>query len=348
MLKKFKRGRAWYVRGTVRGVHVYETTGTADKAKAEEYRARREAEVYDRSIGGERGHHTFGEAVLIYLQARQPGASYRYSTIRPLVDHFEKWPIERITQSAIDDYIKDHHQKAAPATIIRSVVTPMTAVLRTAAKRGWCAVPSFERPKVTTPKTRWLTEEEATRLIEASAPHLKPLIIFFLNTGARLSEALRLDWSDVDLKARKAAFHETKNGTSRGVPLNDDAWMALANLPHRKGRVFLTQKGRPYRDSNGMGGSPIRTALKAAARRAEIDNFKGAHALRHTFASRLVMAGVNLRTVAELMGHKSITMTMRYAHLSPDHLKSAVDVISNGAKSVQPTSKNPQVIGDKR
>ena len=129
--------------------------------------------------------------------------------------------------------------------------------------------------------------------------------------------------------------------------------MALAgltcgvNLSHREGHVFLTQKGRPYRDSNGMGGSPIRTALKAAARRAEINNFKGAHALRHTFASRLVMAGVDLRTVAELMGHRDIAMTMRYAHLSPGHLKRAVDTINRSAKSVQPISINSQAIGDK-
>jgi hypothetical protein len=67
MLKKFKRGQTWYVRGTVRGVRVYETAGTADATRAEEYRARREAQLWDRTVSGERGAHTFGEAALIYL-----------------------------------------------------------------------------------------------------------------------------------------------------------------------------------------------------------------------------------------------------------------------------------------
>jgi len=337
MLKRFKRGRVWYIRGTVRGIHVYETTGTPDCTRAEEYRARREAQLWDRAMHGDRGSHSFGEAALIYLQSRQPGPSFRV-TLRPLVVNFEHRPVDKINQPAIDQYIAMHHRSAAPGTIIRAVITPMTAVLRVAAKRGWCDVPAFERPRVPTPETRWLSREEACLLVHAASPHLRPLLIFLLHTGARLSEALRLDWSHVDLTARRVIFMNTKNGEHRGVPLNQDAFLALAGLAERDGPVFLTPAGSAYYDSGGLGGSPIKRAFKTACRRAGIEGLR-VHDLRHTFASWLVMSGAPLRTVAELLGHKTLAMVYRYSHLSPDHLRGAVDRLSSGAPSVQSSTE---------
>jgi len=345
MLKKFKRGRVWYVRGTVRSVRVYETAGTADAARAEEYRARREAQLWDRSVIGERGSHSFGEATLIYLQKQHPGPSFRV-TLKRLVDHFEHRSVDQIGQTALDEYLAKHHPKSAPGTIIRAVITPLTAVLRVAAKRGWCDRPDFERPKVPTPATRWLSHDEADRLVAACAPHLRPLVVFLLHTGARLSEALRLDWSNMDLKARRVVFMNTKNGEHRGVPLNNDAFLALANLPHRAGNVFLTPSGRPYFDSGGLGGSPIKRAFKTACRRADLESVR-VHDLRHTFASWLVMSGAPLRTVAELLGHKTLAMVHRYTHLSPDHLRDSVDRLSTRARSVQSETKNPQGVARK-
>ncbi len=345
MLKKFKRGRVWYVRGTVRGIRVYETASTSDADKAEEYRARREAQLWDRSVVGERGSHSFGEATLIYLQKQQPGPSFRV-TLKRLVGHFEHWPVDQINQVALDIYLAKYHSKSAPGTIIRAVITPMTAVLSVAAKRGWCDRPAFERPRVPMPATRWLRPDEAGRLIEACAPHLKPLVVFLLHTGARLSEALRLDWSNVDLRARRVVFMNTKNGEHRGVPLNDDAFLAMAKLPHREGNVFLTPAGRPYFDSSGLGGSPIKRAFKTACRRADIGNLR-VHDLRHTFASWLVMNSVPLRTVAELLGHKTLAMVHRYSHLSPEHLQGAVDSLSTGAKCVQSKTEPLQAIESK-
>ncbi len=342
MLKKFKRGHVWYVRGTVRGIRIYETAGTSDADKAEEYRARREAKLWDRSVVGERGSHNFGEAALVYLQSREPGPSFRV-TLRRLVDHFEHWPVDKISQTALDQYLSKHHSKSAPGTIIRAVVAPVTAVLRVAAKRGWCDQPAFERPKVPIHATRWLLRDEADRLVTACAPHLKPLVVFLLHTGARLREALRLDWSNVDLKARRVVFMNTKNGEPRGVPLNDDAFLALANLPHRDGNVFLTPARRPYYDSGGLGGSPINSAFKSACRRAGIENLR-VHDLRHTFASWLVMSGAPLRTVAELLGHKNLSNVHRYTHLSPDHLSDAVARLSTSAESVQSETENPQAL----
>lgn len=335
-LKKFRRGRTWYLRGTVNGVSVYETTGTSDQTQAERARAQREAQLWERVRFGERGTHTFGEAVLIYLQARNPGQSFR-DTLGRLVEHFEQWPLEQLTQAAIDRYVAQQHPRAMPGTVIKAVITPMTAVLRAAAKRGWCEIPAFERPRVVKPKTCCLSDDEAKALVKACAPHLRPLILFLLNTGARLGEALNLQWTEVDLQRRRVVFVDTKNGESRGVPLNADAFVALANLPCRDDQVFLTPAGKPYYNSGGRGGSPIKTAFRGALRRAGLRNIR-VHDLRHTFASKLVMNGVPLRTVAELLGHKDLSMVHRYSHLSPDHLRDAVDGLI-GAESVQRSAR---------
>lgn len=346
MLKKYRRGRVWYIRGTVRGFSVHETTGTADAARAEEYRARREAQIWDRSVRGERESRSFGEAALIYLQGARFSPSY-LATVRRIVAHFERWPCDRVDQTAVDEYIAKHHPSAAPATVIKAVITPTTAVLRVAADRGWSDRRTFARRKVRNKPVRWLREDEAARLVDAAAPHLRPLLTFLLHTGARLGEALRLEWRDVDLAARRVSFLETKNGDTRGVPLNEDAFLALANLTHREGRVFLTPDGHPYHDTRPHGGgSPIKTAFATARRRAGIDGVR-VHDLRHTYASWLVMAGVPLRTVAELLGHKSLTMVARYAHLCPDHMANAVAKIESRAKPAQGAEMPAQPIANK-
>lgn len=344
MLKKFRRGEVWYIRGTVRGISVYETTGTSDTAQAEEYRARKEGELWSRDVRGDRGSHSFGEAAVIYLRTRRPAAS-SLDKMRAVVEHFERWQVDKVDQAAIDDYIARHHPTAAPATIVRVVITPVTAILRVAAKRGWCDMPALERPPVPTPAPRWLAREEADRLVAACSPHLAPLVTFLLHTGARLGEALSLRWAQVDLQARRVVFLDTKNGESRGVPLNDVAWMALANLPGREGEVFRTPAGQPYSRSE-IGGSPIKTAFSGACRRAGLDGVHP-HTLRHTFASWLVMAGVPLRTVAEILGHKSLAMVHRYSHLSPDHLRDAVLSLTS-APSVQAAQEGEQHIEVKR
>src|SRR5258708_39993763 len=83
-------------------------------------------------------------------------------------------------------------------------------------------------------KTRWLTPAEALRLVDAAAPHLRPLLLFILCTGARLSEALYLDWADVDLPAAKAVFRDTNNGSDRAAALPEPAVLLTANLPREK------------------------------------------------------------------------------------------------------------------
>ena len=113
---------------------------------------------------------------------------------------------------------------------------------------------------------------------------------------------------------------DTKNNERREIPMNDIVYrtlLAVEKIPDSPW-VFCKKNGERYGN--------VRKALEGARKRAGIVDFRF-HDLRHTFASHLVMAGVDLKTVQELLGHESFEMTLRYAHLSPDHKKAALDVL---------------------
>jgi site-specific recombinase XerD len=171
-------------------------------------------------------------------------------------------------------------------------------------------------------RTRWLAPQEEARLrasIDARYPEHMPELELALNTGLRLSEMYGLTWENVNVSRRVLTIPRSKNGETRHVPLNATAVTVLLELLKRgdgTGRVIRNAKGLPLSDP--------RHWFEPSLRAAKIRDFSW-HCLRHTFASRLVMAGVDLRTVQELLGHKSIAMTVRYSHLSPTHTLAAVE-----------------------
>lgn len=170
-------------------------------------------------------------------------------------------------------------------------------------------------------RTRYLSDEEEARLL-AALPTVedRDRIITLLHTGFRRSELLNLRWRDVDFKAGILTVPKSKNGETRHVPMNSAVRDVLAKRPRpidREGLVFPSRVGTP----------DLRWAKKAVPRAladAQIEDFRF-HDLRHTFASRLAMAGVDLATLRELMGHKTMAMTLRYRHVSPDHRKAAIE-----------------------
>jgi integrase len=154
--------------------------------------------------------------------------------------------------------------------------------------------------------------------------HVTPLVLLALNTGLRRGELLRLQWRDVDLDRRVVTVRgeDAKTGQTRHVPLNSEAatvatvWKSLSDSD---GYVFVSSD-----DSQPL--SYIRKAWTGILDAALVKHFRF-HDLRHTFASNLVMGGVDINTVRELLGHKSIAMTLRYAHLAPEHKAAAVEVL---------------------
>ena len=166
---------------------------------------------------------------------------------------------------------------------------------------------------------------------EALAPALQLAFTAAVNLGLRLSEQRRLTWQDVDLLTGSLAVRRTKNGESREVPMNSIVRRVLVDL--------ATQRTCPENPREPVFGGCRRDASKffpGAVKRAQAAlRAKGMdaarldgvtwHSCRHTFASRLVMAGVDLRTVQELGGRRTLALVTRYAHMHPGHLRAAVE-----------------------
>jgi integrase len=173
-------------------------------------------------------------------------------------------------------------------------------------------------------RVRYLSDEERERLLtacrESHNPNLYLTVILAMSTGGRQAEIWGLRWKCVDLKNGFITFEETKNDEPRSVPLTGHAlelMMERSKVPRVD--TDLVFHSRVDRHKHFDFRRPFQMALKAA----QIEDFRW-HDLRHCAASYLVMAGVDMRTVAEILGHKTLQMTQRYTHLSPEHLKDAV------------------------
>jgi integrase len=172
-------------------------------------------------------------------------------------------------------------------------------------------------------RIRFLTEQEEEDLKSVFPSEHWPWVEVALHTGMRRNEQFGLRWEYVNLQTRfiSIPMPMSKSGKTRHVPLNDRVVEILQGLPSRLKSpwVFTCSNGETPMDSRNF----VQRIFLPAVRKAKIEDFRW-HDLRHTFASRLVMAREDIRTVQELMGHKTITMTMKYAHLSPSHLMDAV------------------------
>ncbi|MGB8065201.1 MAG: site-specific integrase [Candidatus Sulfotelmatobacter sp.] len=174
-------------------------------------------------------------------------------------------------------------------------------------------------------------ESRLRAVILAKYPAHMPEFEIALHTGMRPSEQYGSSWLRVDLARKLITIPKSKNGNTRHIPLNSVALAAFQELFERssgEGRVFVSIHGEPLKGYKHW--------FDRAVREAGVKDFTW-YCLRHTFASRLVMGGVDLRTVAELMGHKTIQMTMRYAHLAPAHKQAAVECLTNAWHSEKPT-----------
>jgi len=172
-------------------------------------------------------------------------------------------------------------------------------------------------------RLRYLSEDEIIRLLDNCVnEHIRDIVKAALNTGMRRGELLSLKWEQIT-KDGFIYLDRTKTDESREIPINDDLAEVLRDVRKRNQLrseyVFCNSKGNPYKD--------VTTAFEASLKRAAIKDFRF-HDLRHTFASHFVMRGGPLRDLQEILGHKTLTMTMRYAHLSEEHKKKAINLLS--------------------
>jgi integrase len=196
-------------------------------------------------------------------------------------------------------------------------------------------------------RVRFLSDAEEKCLraaIEGRFPEFLPHFLLSLHTGMRMSEQYGLLWNQVDFERHQLHLLKTKNGDPRVIPLNAVALAALREL-QGEGKPLGTAPVFPSVRTGASLQGP-RGWFSTALEEAKVQEYTW-HCNRHTFASRLVMAGVDLRTVAELLGHRTLQMVMRYSHLAPEHHASAVDRLVPGFEGRVATKSVTVNSGDK-
>lgn len=229
--------------------------------------------------------------------------------------------------------------KRAPATVLR-IMASMSAVLKVA-ERDWGWIESSPMAKISKPvasrgRVRFLSAGERrsllTACVELGHPYLHTIVIIALSTGMRLGEIMGLRWELVDVRDSLAIGHaqllETKNGDRRGVPIAGAALAAVRWLAAKEGKtdglLFPSIRLKPKTKSEVERPMDIRRPWEEAVAKAKLTDFRF-HDLRHSAASYLAMNGATASEIAAVLGHKTLAMVKRYAHLSESHTASVVE-----------------------
>lgn len=236
-------------------------------------------------------------------------------------------PLSAITGEVISNWKRERRGNgAAPGTINKEMAL-LSHLFTLSIAWGWGSsnpCTRIPREKVRNMKERWVTEEEEVRLLSVASQRIAPIIAFALNTGFRRGEILSLTWDQVNLSRRMITFWDQKNGGRDSIPLNDRALNILSDLYGTRSLktscVFLTSNGTAYSERN------ITRDFNLAVKKSGIAPVRF-HDLRHTFATRLVHAGVDLYTVQRLGRWRTLSMVMRYAHHNVDSLRASMDAV---------------------
>ena len=310
---QIRETKNWYIRGTVAGEPVEESTATHIRERADEYRIRREHEILDRRQLGGRASCTLLEAAVSYLEE---GGEGRF--VGRLIAHFDETPLDQIDQAIIERCARELYPVGTQATRLRQVFTPMRAILNHAAERKMGPWTRVKAPIVREKPVREVPTGDVAAFLAAADDAVGALARFLFYTGCRLGEALRLGWQDVDLTARRAIIRQTKSGEARGIWLHDEIWQALANATGRSGKVFRRLDGKPWLDR-----FDVRRAWVRTCDRAGIPRFTR-HQARHTWATWMRQTGTDLRDLKDMGGWASERMVMRYSHVNPDYQAEAI------------------------
>jgi integrase len=338
MLTIRKRGKYFHVRGTIRvgretRVVKEHSCGTDRRSDADAYRSKLETEIRDEILHGRSGRThslTVADAGLRYMG--RPGGLRSYDLWR--LDQINRVVGDRSIARAADAWSEFKRGRCGglgPATVQRFRSTFAAAINYLAAEEGFDAPKLPRGEKVSSKRVRYLTATQADRLVMAYAPHVKPIAIVLRWQGLRIGEALRIDWSHVSWKRNSIFVPDTKSGEPRTVTMHRKTRAALHRLwvsrrSPEAGCAFLTNRGVPYRDPRGYkvpSGSPIKKAHATACRREGIADFH-VHDWRHHWASHCVMAGIDLETIRQEGGWKSLRMVERYAAVSAAHRRAAM------------------------
>jgi len=346
----YQRGENWYIDFTFHGKRIREMIGPSRKG-AEKVIAKRKAEIAENKYLDVRKDpaptlfHDFAKKYLQWAETNKKPSSYArdFYIMRILDKEFEGKVIQEITAWQIEKYKTERKKQFKVATVNREL-----AVLKHLFSKAveWDMLkesPAGKKIKFykgATKRVRYLLPEEIHNLLSncdgALNGVLKPLVTVALHTGARKGELQNLQWPQVDLGLGIISFLDTKNGERRDIPIDETVRATLEGLQRLSEFVF------PNRNGKRIDNASIQVAFQEAVTKSGIEDFHF-HDCRHTFASNLVMQeGVELNDVRELLGHKSMAMTLRYAHLSPKHKTRVVNILDRVMSQIPPQENSEE------
>lgn len=320
---------AYRVKVRLQGVKDSETFPS--KAEAKRWGQKREAEIHEGKHLKDAGKDTLRETIERYIEKVLPtkprSAKSQYHQLIWWRDNLGDELLAKITPKDIGEMRDKLAATRGPATTHHYLMA--LSHVFTMAVNEWGLIENSPFPKVKKPKlpggrVRYLSDDERARLLkackESSNPYLYTIVVLALSTGARKMELLGLRWRDIDLSRGVITLDQTKNGQRRALPLAGHALELMKAHAEARGAspndlVFPNHAGTKPLDIH----YPWIEALKQAG----ITNFK-MHDCRHSAASYLAMSGASLIELAEVLGHKSLSMVRRYSHLSEAHTSKVV------------------------
>lgn len=311
-LKVYKRGKTYHYTGTVAGRRLRGTTGATDKLRAEEVAAQVEESEWKRRHHGPVAVLTFAKASILYRSAGKMSTKRQVKYLEKIEDYWKDTLVKDMTAGAIRQSAIDIYPKAAAATRNRQVITPTRAVINHCAELEMC-------PPIRVRKFRFEQRIKKPILLDwldtftkHARPIMSALATFMFATACRISEARRIEWSDIDFNNRTILVRKTKNKKQRLAHMPERLLIALANLPRDK-RPFWpgeTTLRRWWDDDI--------TAIAEANGEAGFEHMTF-HSCRHGFATKMLRDGVDPKTAAQLGGWDSVTLFIdTYAHAMQD------------------------------
>ncbi len=301
-IKIIKRGSVYHYTGTVAGRRLRGSCKTADKEIAQRVAARIEGRAWKRDFDGPGAVLTFAQAAMLYRDADKPT---RF--LDTVEDYWRDTLVKDITSAAVKRAALSVLPRHSNATRNRHFIVPTQAVINHAAEAELCSRLFVKRFPVATKECQYADWNWVEAFMAQASPHLGALACFMFLTGARIGEAVAMTWAEVDLGNRRALIRQTKVGRERWANLPPPLVAAMANLEGRSGRVF-GYKGRQ---------TPV-DAWKAAIRRAGIKPLTF-HACRHGFATAMLRAGYDVKTVAKAGGWATPALVLStYGHAIDD------------------------------
>ena len=355
-----KNGITWYIEYKYKGMRYREAIGPSKRDAEAAYMARmtdiNNGKFFDKRIEKSITFSDFCDTYYnTHMRLKAPGTAARFlDAVKRLKRYFSGYLMTEITAKHIKQYQAKrldelaHNKKTnvSPSTINREI-----AIIRNMFNMGIEWGDFIDNPvkkgimfnEKDFARNRFLSQDEAVKLYNELKGHLKPIVIVTLNTGMRLGEVLSLKWKDCNFEQRKIYLPKTKTG-KKEKPMNQIVYDTLVAWPKHptSDYIFCHPVDTPHAGFSGKPFRSIKTAWNKAIEKAGIDNFRF-HDLRHTFASYCVMSGVDMKTVSELLGHKTMVMTERYSHLSDSHKQKAVERLSMNFGFGKDATKAPQI-----